>query len=159
MRRDVFVGVGIDHYDSSELADLDYAVADVEAVANALSPAFVGEPLTDAELDVVNERLRSVRGSADGGTLVLMWSGHGTDLGGLRLATRDQADGVAASEVIRGCVLSGASQLLLVIDTCQAGARCGFRRDRQTVGQYRPRANGVWLEILVSCSRGGRRCS
>ncbi len=153
MRRDVFVGVGIDHYDSSELADLDYAVADVEAVANALSPAFVGEPLTDAELDVVNERLRSVRGSADGGTLVLMWSGHGTDLGGLRLATRDQADGVAASEVIRGCVLSGASQLLLVIDTCQAGAALdSAAMARRLLEQIPPSGERVWLGILVSCS-------
>ena len=153
MRREVFVGVGVDHYDSAELADLDYAVADVEAVAQALTPPFDGEPLTDADVAGVNKCLLSLKDRADGGTLVMMWSGHGTDLGGLRLATADQVDGVAASEVIRGCVLSGASQLLLVIDTCQAGAVLdSVAMARRLLQQIPPSAGRVWLGILVSCS-------
>ncbi|MFC0071254.1 hypothetical protein ACFFQW_46210, partial [Umezawaea endophytica] len=153
MRRDVFVGVGIDHYDSSELADLDYAVADVEAVAKALLPAFAGEPLIDPNRAAVQEHLESVHGGADGGTLVLLWSGHGTDRGGLRLATRDKADGVAASEVIRDCVLSGASQLLLMIDTCQASAALdSVAMARQLLEQVQTSGDRVWLGMLVSCS-------
>ncbi|EOD67223.1 tetratricopeptide repeat protein [Amycolatopsis vancoresmycina] len=153
MRRDVFVGVGIDHYAAPELVDLDHAVADVEAVANALSAAFEGEPLTDADVTAVHSRLESVGGRADGGTLLLVWSGHGTDLGGLRLATADKADGVAASEVIRGCVLSGASQLLLVIDTCQAGAVLdSTAMARRLLEQLPPKGDRVWLGVLVSCS-------
>ncbi|WP_394620617.1 tetratricopeptide repeat protein [Lentzea sp. JNUCC 0626] len=152
MRRDVFVGVGIDRY-SADLPDLDHAVADVKAVAEALSPAFTGEPLTNADHAAVDGYLQSVHGSADGGTLLLMWSGHGQDLGGLRLATSDRADGVAAAEVIRTCVLSGASQLFLVIDACQAGAALDSgAMARRLLEQIPPSGDRVWLGMLVSCS-------
>ncbi|WP_394613321.1 tetratricopeptide repeat protein [Lentzea sp. JNUCC 0626] len=154
VRPNVFVGVGIDHYASATgLTNLEHAVADVKAVASALVPPFAGEPLIDADADAVHKRLRSMNGSAAGGTLVLMWSGHGAELGGLRLATADEFDGVAASEVIRACVLSGASQLLLVIDTCSAAAALeSAAMARQLLQQFPTSDVRAWLGILVSCS-------
>ena len=47
-RRGLFVGIGIDAYDSHE--PLRHAVAEVNAVAEVLGTDFAGEPLLDADL-------------------------------------------------------------------------------------------------------------
>jgi hypothetical protein len=116
--RDLFVGIGVDRYDT-DLANLDHPVADVRAVAELFAGNFKGQPLVDAESAEVNDRLRSIKEQASGGTLVLMWSGHGSkDASGLRLATLDLVDEISAIEAARK---ARASQTLFIIDTCQAG--------------------------------------
>ena len=74
--------------------------------------------------------LRGLRGSMPegGGSLVLLWSGHAipSPADGLRLLARDSGsyddDGLGAgSDVAAPCAESGASQLLLIVDTCFSG--------------------------------------
>ena len=57
-RRGLFVGIGIDGYDSHE--PLQHAVAEVKAVAEVLGADFAGEPLLDADLAQVLEHLKAV---------------------------------------------------------------------------------------------------
>ena len=78
-RRGLFVGIGIDGYDSHE--PLQHAVAEVKAVAEVLGADFAGEPLLDADLAQVLEHLKAVPDCLDTGSLVLLWCGHGVQSG------------------------------------------------------------------------------
>lgn len=149
-----FVGVGIDEYEAVE--PLGYAVAEVEAVAQRLSPCFVGEPVRDASEDDVRDKLKALA-HEQAEVLVLLWAGHGVAEGGqLLLKTRDAGGEVEASEVVRRCVRSGASQLLLVVDVCHAGAGVA---DASAVAsallaEYPPGGERVWFGVVVSCRAG-----
>ena len=66
-RRGLFVGIGIDAYDSHE--PLHHAVAEVNAVAEVLHADFTGEPLLDADLAQVLEHLKAVPACLDTGSL------------------------------------------------------------------------------------------
>jgi hypothetical protein len=79
-RRGLFVGIGIDAYDSHE--PLQHAVAEVNAVAEVLGADFGGEPLLDADHAQVQEHLEKVPDCRDtAGSLVLLWCGHGVQSG------------------------------------------------------------------------------
>ncbi|WP_222598299.1 tetratricopeptide repeat protein, partial [Lentzea tibetensis] len=150
--RGVFIGVGIDEYDC-DLANLTHAVADVKAVASLLSEGFDGEPLFNATTAEANEYLKSFKNQAGGRPLVLLWSGHGSNDEGLMLATKDEADELAAATVIRHCVRSRANQLLLIIDTCQSEAALDLSQQASGwLADTKASEGRVWLGILVSCS-------
>ena len=154
--RGLFVGIGIDIYDDESLLNLDHAVADVTAVAELLADEFDGQPLINAELAKVATHLRSIKDAATGNSLVLLWSGHGHQDKDeeLLLATSDDADGLAAREVIRQCGRSGANQLLLILDTCRAGAT--ILDSAAVLTRLTERLTSLedhaWFGILVSCS-------
>ena len=120
-RRGLFVGIGIDAYDSHE--PLCHALAEVKAVAEVLGADFAGEPLLDPDRAQVLEHLEKVPDCRDtAGSLVLLWCGHGVQSGTkLWLQTRDDRK-INAADVIARCAESGANQLLFIVDTCQAGA-------------------------------------
>ena len=112
-RRGLFVGIGIDAYESHE--PLQHAVAEVNAVAGALGADFAGEPLLDPDLAHVHEHLKTVPGCLDTGSLVLLWCGHGVQSGTkLWLQTRDDRGKINAADVIARCAESGANQLLFI---------------------------------------------
>src|SRR5271165_5002879 len=124
-----FVGIGVGEYDKGHLR-LDRAVPDVEAVAGLLEGSFDCTVLRDPVEQAARGCLRKLRGSipVGGGSLVLLWSGHAvrSPVDVLRLLTRDSGDydddGLGAgSDVAAPCAQSGASQLLLIVDTCFSG--------------------------------------
>jgi len=115
-----FVAVGIDEYEAADL-QLDYAVAEVHAVAHLLAPEFTGEPTCNVTEDEIRASLKALADER-AAALLLMWSGHGrAEDGQLLLRTRDSAGELEVTEVIRHCVRSRAAQLLFLIDSCDAG--------------------------------------
>jgi hypothetical protein len=122
-----FVGVGVSRY-SGGLIELPKATTDVTSLAGLLAAAFEGAPLLDPARADVQTLLEGLPQSvAKGQVLVAVWSGHGQPSanGTLRLQTSDTIDvdlgGVTPGDVMTACALSGASQILLVLDTCYAG--------------------------------------
>src|SRR4051812_31847332 len=90
-----FVGVGVGQYAVPSLSALPRAVADVEAVRELLPDSLGGEVVANPDEHSARKHLRSLRqGSADGGSLLVLWSGHGqpSSVGGLRLLTSDSED-------------------------------------------------------------------
>jgi hypothetical protein len=128
-RRPRFVGVGIGTYDEG-LRPLR-SPQSVGNVLVALGHGFDDDVLADATEAEVRAKLQQVTGSFDrsGGVLVAMWSGHGIAApayGGVRLLARDsRANGVAGlspADFVAPCVVSGASQLLFIVEACFSGA-------------------------------------
>lgn len=117
-----FVGIGVGTYKSAAYPALPRAVGDVQQLADLLT-AFEAEPLVDPTRNEVSDHLQLLPDSmSSGGSLVLLWSGHGRPLeGDLRLITTDSPDhlgaGISAVEVVRQAALSGAGQLLFIFDT------------------------------------------
>jgi hypothetical protein len=90
---------------------------------------------------------------------VLLWSGHAvrSPVDGLRLLARDSGayddDGLGAgSDVAAPCAQSGASQLLLIIDTCFSGeAVAAGELAALIMRQSPPEGEHVWVGVLTSC--------
>ena len=105
--------------------------------------------------------LKGLRGSLPegGGSLVLLWSGHAvrSPADGLRLLARDSGDydddGLGAgSDVAAPCAESGASQLLLIIDTCFSGeAVAAGELAARIMQRSPPEGEHVWVGVLTSC--------
>ena len=155
-----FVGVGVGEYDKGH-PRLDRAVPDVEAVAGLLEAWFDCTVLRDPGEDEARSYLRDLRGSLPegGGCLVLLWSGHAipSPADGLRLLARDSGDydndGLGAgSDVAASCARSGASQLLLVVDTCFSGeAVAAGELAALIMRRSPPEGEHVWVGVLTSC--------
>ena len=157
-----FVGVGVGHYDEGH-AHLDHAVSDVEEFAGLLDGVFVCTLWPDPTEQAVRDGLKALRGSLpDGGSLVLLWSGHAvpSPADGLRLLARDSGhfatDGLgAASDVAARCAESGATQLLFIVDTCFSGeAMPAGDMASQLLAQTAPEGEHVWVGVLTSCLSG-----
>jgi AAA ATPase domain/Caspase domain len=155
-----FVGIGVGRYESPGLTKLEHAVADVEAVRRLLGDAFVGEPLCNPTEGSARTGLRAVvKSMPDGGSLIMLWSGHGlrSPAGDLMLMCTDSSPSVAygldARSVVRPCALSGASQILFIIDTCFSGEAVpdATQVAARLVEAYPPDANHVWVGVLASC--------
>jgi tetratricopeptide (TPR) repeat protein len=151
-----FVGVGIDQYEV--LDPLEFACAEVRGVAERLEPWFSVDLWCDADRvdsGVIRDGLASLREGSRPDSLILVWAGHGEVEGSqLLLRTRDQHGELDVNEIVRRCVRSGAPQLLIVIDTCYAGAgvddaasvAAAIRAEQAQQADER-----VWFGILVSC--------
>ncbi|MEV5747147.1 ATP-binding protein [Actinoallomurus sp. NPDC052308] len=125
---------------------------------SALLGGFSCEVLRNPAETALRDRLKKLKGSMMGGPLMLMWSGHGVGsvADSLRLlATDSDADavgGLGVSDVAGPCALSGAAQVLFVIDTCFSGAGVAAgevaHRLMQTAS---PQGRHVWVGVLTSC--------
>ncbi|UUU42339.1 caspase family protein [Streptomyces sp. NBC_00162] len=94
------------------------------------------------------------------GPAVILWSGHGVlDPWGLRLVLHDTEDAqygdetYSANLLTEAAVRSGADQMLLLIDTCHAGA--GVMESLDTAfgklsAKNLPRGRSSWLGVLAS---------
>ncbi|MCX5608327.1 tetratricopeptide repeat protein [Streptomyces sp. NBC_00047] len=94
------------------------------------------------------------------GPAVILWSGHGVlDSWGLRLVLHDTDDAqygdetYSANLLTEAAVRSGADQMLLLIDTCHAGA--GVMESLDTAfgklsAKNLPRGRSSWLGVLAS---------
>ncbi|MGH3799501.1 MAG: hypothetical protein ACRDTD_05070, partial [Pseudonocardiaceae bacterium] len=100
-----FVGIGVGAYGNAVYQALPHAVSDVQQLADLLM-VFEGERLVDPTRNQVSDHLGQLPDSLPGGgSLVLLWSGHGRPLeGDLRLITTDspahQGAGISAVEVV-----------------------------------------------------------
>ena len=90
-----------------------------------------------------------------------MWSGHGELLDGrrVRLLAADSARGKATAgfspgDVLNTCVDTKAGQILLIVDTCYAGAAMDALADAAAVHEAvsSGSAAGRWIGVLTACS-------
>ena len=153
-----FVGIGVGEYDNGQLR-LEHAVSDIDAVVGLLEGSFDCVILRDPVEQEARDCLRGLRGSLpEGGSLVMLWSGHAvrSPVDGLRLLARDSGnyddDGLGAgSDVAAPCAQSGASQLLLIVDTCYSGeAVAAGELAARIMQRSPPEGEHVWVGVLTS---------
>ncbi|MGZ6564617.1 MAG: AAA family ATPase [Solirubrobacteraceae bacterium] len=155
-----FVGVGVDEYSAQSLRRLEHAVEDVREFRRLLGGAFVGDPLLNPTEDEVRELLGEVKGSMpEPGALVLLWAGHAVRSMTVRLRllarnsdpAKDQGFDVIGDVGSAGA-LSGANQLLFIIDTCFSGEAVSAAEVVAAVLQGQPPdASRLWVGVLASC--------
>ena len=153
------MGVGIDHYDHFD--ELGQAVDEVEGVAELLGGqrgfrSLVLRDVTDGEAaDQLKDALPI--GCLPHGSLVLLWAGHGelAEEGALRLITADVQRGDTPTrtpeEVAGRAARSGASQVLLIFDTCFSGK--GVIDAAKVVSRLKanlPEPKPLWVGVLAS---------
>jgi hypothetical protein len=159
-----FIGIGVSDYDQAH-ERLEHAVAEVEAfralfVAGlaGLDQQLDGEALGNPTETEAQDRLKALEDSMpDGGPLVVLWSGHGLlKANRLRLLGRDSGSsavaGLDAIEVAAYGAVSGANQLLFIIDTCfSAGGVPAGTVATQVLQEAPPEGEHVWVGVLASC--------
>jgi tetratricopeptide (TPR) repeat protein len=133
LTNNVMVGVGIGDYE--HLKPLPRAVEDVEKLAELLDKGGFSTvtSINKRREEVVSDvsgALLPAKLDGPGTALVLYWSGHAGESatnGGLRLFTAGNREEdpdamvVTSNQVAEIAAQSGASQLLIVIDTCYSG--------------------------------------
>ncbi|MEO8528614.1 MAG: ATP-binding protein [Pseudolysinimonas sp.] len=122
----LFVGVGIDNYEHFEmLAGITQVVEMSKILKGKGFATRLAKDLSDGQ---VEPRLRTLlpADALSGGTLVVLWSGHGLyQYGELRLITRsaerDWTPTRTATQLVAYALNTRASQILIILDTCYAG--------------------------------------
>ena len=141
---------------------LEAVEPEVEDLRELLAGSLHFDVLENPDRGTVRAALESLEGSVpDGGPLVLLWAGHAVEAGaeGLRLLTREDGSspmaGIPVGEVAGFCAQSGASQLLLVFDTCYSGAAADAARAAvsRVLAAQPPDARCVWLGVLTRVCR------
>jgi energy-coupling factor transporter ATP-binding protein EcfA2 len=126
-----FVGIGVGLYDDeTHFAPLPKAVADVRGVASQLEKfQFSNQIIENPTWQEVLEALTVIgrRSLSAENSLVMLWAGHGLPVAeGLHLITKnvhfDDGPNVTTTKVVGEAVRSQASQILILLDTCHAGA-------------------------------------
>jgi tetratricopeptide (TPR) repeat protein len=158
----IYLGVGIGVYDDAGYPALPKAVNETSELAQVLADfGYETHLLADPgrveaiELDRLLAKDLLVRGD---GKLIVLWSGHGepapedklilvvkdTTPGSAPLITADLLAGIAAR--------TGASQILLVLDTCYSGAGTidGAAVADRVLQELPPAAERVWFGVLSS---------
>jgi tetratricopeptide (TPR) repeat protein len=157
-----YVGIGIGRYEHKEYPPLPGAPLEVREVADLLSTRGVGVVVAAATtetglMDELDEVL-APGGERDAGPLLVLWAGHGDRLpdASLRLVAEDTAKGRAArltaEYVASVAVRSGATQVLLIFDTCFSGggALPALAGADRWFGEQAGPPGKVWLGVLAS---------
>jgi tetratricopeptide (TPR) repeat protein len=157
-----YVGIGIGTYLHQEYPALPGAPLEVREIADLLSARGVGVTVaaTTTETGLMDELDAVLAPGSEGsaGPLVVLWAGHGDRLpdASLRLVAEDTAKGRAArltaEYVASVAVRSGATQVLLIFDTCFSGGGALpvlAGADRWFAEQPGPPGQ-VWLGVLAS---------
>nr|WP_296781070.1 tetratricopeptide repeat protein [Rhodococcus sp. (in: high G+C Gram-positive bacteria)] len=121
---------------------------------------FEKQVLADAREVDVRGALAASKGkySADGGTVFVMWSGHGIpDGSGVRLLVGDSSNDIASGfdpvSVASSCVLTGAHQILCVLDTCHSGSALGISiKVDDLFTSHGTASESTWVGVLTSCA-------
>jgi len=165
-----FLAVVYDAYDDQRFTPLDGAVAQVSELADVLGtfgyrPTVLSNPDQAALLSGLPEW--STGWAADGahGPAVVAWSGHAergrrADLwlitrraGSLR--SRDEY--VTTDDLVSRVLESGADQVLVLLDTCHAGAGAHAAVEealRLMAHRTLPAPRRAWLGVLAACQEG-----
>ncbi|MEV5899786.1 tetratricopeptide repeat protein [Streptomyces sp. NPDC052127] len=156
-----------DTYQDPRFAPLRGAVRQVEDLADELSPfGYRLTVLTNTDQDLLATGLAqwSAGWRADGGhgPAVVAWSGHGeiTPQGDLQLITHatqdldDEDDYFTAERLANRALSARADQILILLDTCHAGAGAPAALKKALTSMARrtlPEPRRAWLGVLAAC--------
>ncbi|MFD5551392.1 caspase family protein, partial [Streptomyces goshikiensis] len=156
----------VEHYQSGRFRQLTGATEQMRELCELLEERGYGTTVVeDPECSAVNKPLgdwaRKWRATGGHGPAVVLWSGHGVlDDGELRLIVRDTVDPEFDGEVHSANLLastaslSGADQVLLLIDTCHAGAGVvpSLKKALDRLSQRNlPPGRWAWFGVIASC--------
>ncbi|WP_078344765.1 tetratricopeptide repeat protein [Mycobacteroides chelonae] len=156
----LFFGVGVGTYSDAGLGDLPDVGDEVQLVSELIGDHFEVAVLRNASESEVVAGLKRYQGhfSQIDGALVVMWSGHGQrgNPDELRLLASDSADnptgGFAASEIAGKASATGASQILMIVDTCYAGRALALpNKVLRDLRECPPAGTLSWCGVLVAC--------
>ncbi|WP_328776646.1 tetratricopeptide repeat protein [Streptomyces goshikiensis] len=164
--RGAALGVVVENYQSGRFRQLTGATAQMRELCELLEERGYGTTVVeDPEWNDVNKPLgdwaRKWRATGGHGPAVVLWSGHGVlDDRELRLIVRDTVDPEFDGEVHSANLLastaslSGADQVLLLIDTCHAGAGVvpSLEKALDRLSQRNlPPGRWAWFGVIASC--------
>lgn len=157
----LFIGVGTNQYCDPELLNLTQSTQEVRRIAELVGDHYDKHLLTDAYHAEVRDALRALKGrfSVGGGSVFLMWSGHGVpgSTGRVRLLVADSENDIGSGfdpeEVASQCVVTGASQILCILDACHSGAALGVTIQVDDLfTRTSTMAGSTWVGVLTSCA-------
>ncbi|MFJ3964144.1 AAA family ATPase, partial [Streptomyces sp. NPDC090036] len=164
--RGTALGVVVEHYQKPGFRQLTGAVEQMRELCELLEGhGYTATVLADPQWNAIGAPVREWavdwgRGGRHG-PAVVMWSGHGVlDDGELRLALCDtenaeyEGETFSATELTAAALLGRADQVLLLIDTCHAGA--GVMESLQKAlnklsAKNLPPGRSAWLGVMASC--------
>ena len=158
----VYVGVGVGVYDDEAFGPLGRAVPDAEELGKLLADrGYRVEVVADPTGGQADDRLRDLMPGdllAGGRALVVMWDGHGEPSAerGLHLVTKNSHPGEAprmSAETLAGIAArTGASQILIILDTCYSGTGTipATVVADLVIKERPPDASRVWVGVLAS---------
>ncbi|MBT1189832.1 tetratricopeptide repeat protein, partial [Streptomyces sp. CJ_13] len=164
--RGTALGVVVENYQSDGFRQLTGATAQMRELCELLEERGYGTTVVeDPEWSAVSRPLgdwaRNWRATGGHGPAVVLWSGHGVlDDRELRLIVRDTVDPEFDGEVHSANLLastaslSGADQVLLLIDTCHAGAGVvpSLEKALGRLSQRNlPPGRWAWFGVIASC--------
>ncbi len=159
----LFVGVGVGSYKYPDrYPSLDQAVAEVKDIGQILGGhdyvAHIFEDLDALSLIAKLSDVLEENNLAKGGSLVVLWSGHGepAEQGGLYLVDKNKkpqsATPLTAAYLTDLAARTGANQILLVFDTCYSGGAVieAARVASAVLQKLPPDLPHVWVGIVSS---------
>ncbi|WP_159062089.1 AAA family ATPase, partial [Streptomyces sp. WM6368] len=164
--RGTALGVVVEQYEKSGLRRLTGATEQMRELCELLEGhGYTATMLADPGWKSVRPPVRdwAVEWGRGGrhGPAVVLWSGHGKlDDGELRLVLCDtehpeyEGETFSANELTATALLSRADQVLLLIDTCHAGAGVGESLKKALTklsAKNLPPGRSAWLGVLAAC--------
>ncbi|MFG2709475.1 caspase family protein [Streptomyces goshikiensis] len=164
--RGTALGVVVENYRSRRFRTLTGATAQMRELCELLEERGYGTTVVqDPEWSTVNKPLgdwaRNWSATGGHGPAVVLWSGHGVlDDRELRLIVRDTVDAEfdgdthSANLLASTASLSRADQVLLLIDTCHAGAGVvpSLEKALGKLSQRNlPPGRSAWFGVIASC--------
>ncbi|MFB6826243.1 AAA family ATPase, partial [Streptomyces virginiae] len=164
--RGTALGVVVEHYEKPRFRQLTGATEQMRELCELLEGhGYTATVLADPGWKAVREPVRdwAVDWGRSGrhGPAVVIWSGHGVlDDGELRLALRDtenaeyEGETFSATELTAAALLGRADQVLLLIDTCHAGAGVWESLQKALTklsAKNLPPGRSAWLGVIASC--------
>ncbi len=155
-----YVGIGVGNY--KHYSELSKAITDVREIGEVLKQYyFEGRLIEDPDSEKIWPELNSkieMNSFPSGGSLIVLWSGHGENSpeGKLRLVPTDglpSGTPEPSSETLAGfAARTGASQILLILDTCYSGRGVTPSVDiaARVIRELPPNAQKVWFGVVAS---------
>ncbi|MEN8655058.1 hypothetical protein ABCR94_31855 [Streptomyces sp. 21So2-11] len=162
-----FLAIVYDSYQDPRFLPLNGAVQQVDELADALasfgySKTVLANPGQSGVVDGLGQWAETWSGRSGHGPAVVAWSGHAeiTAVGGLQLITqqtknlRTRGQFYTAEDLASLALSSGADQILILLDTCHAGAGARAALDEALTAwadRTLPEPRTAWLGILAAC--------
>ncbi|MEU3777492.1 tetratricopeptide repeat protein [Streptomyces sp. NPDC032472] len=163
--RGTALGIVVEHYENPRFRTLTGATDQMRELcalleARGFAPTVVPDPRQAALRAAVKDWAKAWNATGGRGPAVILWSGHGVrDEQDLRLVVHDTDDPAYGDETYSANLLteaalrSKADQMLLLIDTCHAGA--GVLESLETAfgklsARNLPPGRSAWLGVLAS---------